>query len=133
MLMNSLFLSLDEPGEAVTLSSSLKQDSLCPGELYATFTCATIGTDLTWLVGQKLMSYNANARVGTLRSSSGTTATLQRKDILQEENGYGRRLSVLIVNIRSSANEDLIVKCHNGSLAFARSVSYLPKVAGKRI
>lgn len=77
-----------------------------------------------------MMSYNANARVGTLRSSqeSDITATLLRKNIVQRENGYGQRLSVLTVNIRPSATEDLVVRCHNGSADHARNLTYLPRV-----
>ena len=79
-----------------------------------------------------MMSYNANARVGTLRSSqeSDITATLLRKNIVQRENGYGQRLSVLTVNIRPSATEDLVVRCHNGSADHARNLTYLPRVPG---
>ena len=125
--------TIDGASGPVALSSSLKQSSLCPEEAFAVFTCIALGTDLTWLIGEIMMSYNANARVGTLRSSqeSDITATLLRKAIIRRENGYGHRLSVLTVNIQPLATENLIVQCHNGSSNQARSLIYLPKIPGE--
>ena len=78
------------------------------------------------------MSFNANARVGTLRSNPemDIIATLLHK-IVENGNGYGNRLSVLTANIRPSATEKLLVKCHNGSINYAKNITYFPKVTGQ--
>lgn len=116
---------------AVTLLSTLKQGSLCPGDGGVTLTCAATGTDLTWLVGGRMMSYNANARVGSIRSNaeSDEIAILMRVDTIGGS-GIAHRMSVLHVNARPHATEPLRVQCHNGTTHFAEEVIFWRKEAG---
>lgn len=115
-------------GEAITLTSSLKQTTLCPGDSAATFTCIANGTDLTWIVGGSILSYNAYADVDALRGSSGVKAILLQIEELQP-NGYGRRLSVLTIKVQPQASDALVVQCHNGTASTAKSSTFVPSFA----
>lgn len=115
-------------GESVILTSSLKQTTLCPGDSAATFTCIANGTDLTWIVGGSILSYNANADVGALRTFSGVTAILLQIEELQS-NGYGRRLSVLTIKAQPQASDALVVQCHNGTASAAKNSTFVPSFA----
>ena len=105
----------------VTLTSNLKQQSLCPGQEGATFTCTATGTDgLTWLVGGRRMIYSPNSRVGVLRSNAqmDEISTLVQVDSIGE-GGLARRISVLYVSARPLETAPVVVQCHNGSTMLA--------------
>lgn len=115
---------------AVTVGSTLKQGSLCPGEDTATFTCSAVGTDLIWTVDGRMMSYNANAQVGAIRSNaqSDQTAILIRVESLAGR--VANRMSVLTITALPSATGPITVRCHNGSTTFALELRFWRRVAG---
>ena len=88
-----------------------------------------MGTDLTWMVGPRMMSYNVNARVGSIRANAEETAILLRVDSAGE-NGIARRISVLTIDARPLAADPVSVRCHNGSAEFAQEIHFWPKTAG---
>ncbi len=115
----------------MTLLSTLKQGSLCPGDGGVTFTCTCRGTDLTWVVGGRMMSYNANSRVGAVRSNaeSDETAILLRVESIGG-NGLAIRVSVLTIRERPHATEPITVQCHNGTQSETKTKTFWRKVAG---
>ena len=115
----------------VVLDSTLEQGSLCPGEDIATFLCSAVGTDLTWTVNGNTLSYNANARIGALRSNAqgDEIAFLIRVDN-RESNGRAMRVSVLTIMRQVSSTESVVVICHNGSSASGKEKVFLRKDAG---
>ena len=126
-----------QPDNAVvTLQSTLKQGSLCPGDEVATFTCTARGTELTWVVNINgtLMNYNAHDRVGSIRSNidEDQRALLSRVDDIGE-NGVASRISVLIITAQSSAtdSEAFIIMCCNGSREFTEEQRFLRRVASR--
>ena len=126
-----LFYCVLLASHSVILHSTLKQNSLCPGDQVATFTCRAVGTDLTWVIGDDTMSYNANAQVGALRSNApgDVTCMLMRVDD-REDNGRASRVSVLTINRRLYSDESVTVKCHNGSSEFGESRTFRRRSAG---
>lgn len=119
--------------DAVSLQSTLKQASLCPGEQTVTITCSAQGTDLAWVVGGRMMSYNSNAQFGDVRSNieSDETAILIRvDDSAGEGGGRATRISVLSISARPTETEALTVLCHNGSADFAVELIFWRRVAG---
>lgn len=125
------YLSVSEPPVAVILLSTLKQGSLCPGDGGVTFTCTSRGTDLTWIVGGRMMSYNRNALVGAVRSNadSDETAILLRVDRLGDD-GLASRVSVLTIRERPHVTQPVTVQCHNGSASQMETRMFWQKVAG---
>ncbi len=116
----------------VILDSTLQQSSLCPGDESTTFTCTASGTDLVWIVGGRMLSFNRNAIVGTSRiDPEGDIAAILTSIDRTEENGHAVRSSVLRVSSQPQATEKLSVKCHNGSSHLAEEIQYLPRPAGK--
>ena len=115
----------------VTLLSTLKQNSLCPGDGSATFTCTCTGRELVWIVNERLMSYNINARVGAVRSNaeSDETAILLRKESLGDS-GEFNWVSVLTIREKPRITEPTTVQCHNGSARLLQSDTFWPAVAG---
>ena len=122
----------------VILDSTLKQSSLCPGNVSTTFTCTASGTDLVWIVGGTTLPFNRNAIAGRSRTDPerDITATLLHINNA-EENGYADRFSILTVSAQPQATEMLSVQfsvqCHNGSSNLAEEVVYLPRVVGNYI
>ncbi len=113
------------------LDSTLKQSSLCPGEESTTFTCTASGTDLVWIVGRIMLSFNRNANVGVSRiDPEGDRIAILISIDNAEDNGCAIRFSVLRVSAHPQATEMLSVKCHNGSSHLAEEIQYLPRPAG---
>ena len=115
------------------LGSTLKQGALCPGEGTATITCTAVGTDLIWLVDERMMSYNANARVGAIRSNaqSDQTAILMRVESRGDGSGVASRVSVLTISELPSARAPLTVACHNSSTEVGEEIRFWRRQAGK--
>ena len=118
----------------VTLGSTLKQGALCAGEGMATFTCTAVGTDLVWLVDWRMMSYNANARVGAIRSNaqSDQISILVRVESRGDDSAVASRMSVLTISELPSARAPLTVRCHNGSTEVGEEIRFWRRQAGKR-
>ena len=117
----------------VKLDSTLRQNSLCKGDEGVSFTCIATGTDLTWLLSNRMMSYNTNARVGSIRSNieTGETAILMRVDPIEENDIDRRRTSVLTITAQPSAAAPLRVRCHNGSAQSASEITFWRREAGE--
>ena len=117
----------------VMLGSTLKQGAFCPGERAATITCTAVGTDLVWLVDGRMMSYNANAQVGAIRSNaqSDQTAILMRVESRGDGSGVASRMSVLTISELPSARAPLTVRCHNGSTEVSEEIRFWRRQAGK--
>ncbi len=121
------------PG-VIILDSTLKQSSLCPGNVSTTFTCTASGTDLVWIVGGTTLPFNRNAIAGRSRTDPERDITATLLHISNaEENGYADRFSVLTARAQLQATEMLSVQCHNGSSNLAEEMVYLPRVAGNYI
>ena len=116
----------------VMLGSTLKQGALCPGERTATITCTAVGRGLTWLVDGNRMIYNANTRVGAMRSNnqSDQTSILMRVDSRGNDSRVASRVSVLLISELPSASAPITVVCHNGSFEFAQQLRFWRKQAG---
>ncbi len=117
----------------VRLASTLRQNSLCPGEEFATFSCIASGTELVWIVGGRSISFNQNAIVGASRiSPEGNIRAILMNIDSEEGAGYAVRLSVLTVSAEPQAIDMLSVKCHNGSdhVHVTEEIQYIPKHAG---
>ncbi len=113
------------------MDSTLKQSSLCPGEEFTTFSCTASGTDLVWIVGGSMLSFNRNANVGAFRiDPEGNIAAILMIIDSAEIDGHAVRFSVLRVSAQPQVTEMLSVKCHNGSSHLAEEIQYLPRPAG---
>ena len=86
---------------------------------------------MVWVINGRMMSYNANARVGTVRASADSEelAILQRVDRL-DDSGLAIRVSVLTIQEHPGAVETTVVQCHNGSANEAETQQFMKKVAG---
>ena len=93
-----------------------------------------LGTDLTWLVDGRMMSYNVNTRVGAIRSNvqSDQTAILMRVESRGDGSGVASRMSVLTISALPSARASLTVACHNGSTDVIEEFMFWRREAGKR-
>ena len=117
------------PGEVpVTLTSSLKEGTLCPGDLGATFTCVIRGTELVWAVDQLVLRFlDHRTDLGELIVRNGHSASLLRRVDL------GSRMfeltSALNINVTSAVNP-IPISCHNGRTSHMKSLEYYPVIPG---
>ena len=79
-----------------------------------------------------MMSYNANARVGAIRSNaqSDQTAILMRVESKGDGSGVASRMSALTISELPSARAPLTVRCHNGSTEAAQNFTFWRRPAG---
>lgn len=77
------------------------------------------------------MSYNRNARVGSLRSNreNDVIAVLLRVD-RPGSSQLVSRTSVLTVCAWPTATEAMTVQCHNGSITYAQEVTFRRRESG---
>lgn len=107
------------------LTTTLKQNSLCPGDVGTTLTCAVIGTDLTWIIDDQPLLYNTDARERTFRSYGNDVSLLLHKMLIGNTT---QRISVLHLSRRPNATTAVNVTCHNGDTAHPEEVTFLPNV-----
>ena len=79
-----------------------------------------------------MMSYNANARVGAIRSNaqSDQTSILMRVESRGDGSGVASRMSVLTISELPSARAPLTVACHNGSTEVGEEIRFWRRQAG---
>ena len=77
------------------------------------------------------MPYNANARVGAVRSNAEADemAILSSIESLGD-NGEAVRVSVLSIKERAQSTQPVTIHCHNGTLSQSRSITFWRRIAG---
>lgn len=113
------------------LTTTLKQNSLCPGDFGAKFTCVVTGTDLKWIIDNKPLQYNMYADEKELRFSLDLKDTSLLLHIwpIGNTTGYAQRVALLFVSLRPHATTVVNVKCQNGNSTDPEEVIFLPNVA----
>ena len=116
---------------SVNLTSTREQRYFCPDDTAATFICTTAGTDLVWMVDDTMLSYNAIARVGAIRSNQDSSITSAFISIRNSAgDGYAYRRSVLTIAAQPGATTRLRIRCHNGSEVEVMEEYFLPSTPG---
>lgn len=110
----------------VTLSSSLKQGSLCPEDEGATFICTATGSDIVWVIDNQTSSFNPFSVVGEKIPRRFYIAIL----IYVGTRMDGRTVRKSVLNIHGRPSGMVTVKCHNGSSSTNETMNYRHEVAG---
>ena len=106
----------------VVLVSSLSQNSLCPHETSATFTCSTSGQDLLWNINGGSIYFSSSSQPGQLvQVRAGHVATLLR-------HSSGGFFSVLDIEDTLDTSGVTTVECHNGITT--QRIEYYHRIAG---
>ncbi len=114
--------------EPVTITSSLKQRALCPGDLGATITCITVGRELAWQIGTNAFSFFEESRIGTLEEGNGFSVNLQRRVATSTP---GEFIFYSVLHISEYRSSELIrISCDNGRTSTSQFYEFLPVVSG---
>ena len=112
----------------VTITSSLKEGTLCPGDLGATFTCVIRGTELVWEVDDEVFRFLDNrTTIGRLKTKKTHSASLLRRTDIGSRR-Y-ELTSVLNINV-TNVTDPITISCHNGLTSTNKSMEYHPVVPG---
>ena len=112
----------------VTITSSLKEGTLCPDDLGATFTCVIRGTELVWAVDEYVFRFlDDRTSIGELIVRNGHSASLLRRADLGSR--QYELTSVLNINVTNTTNS-IQISCHNGRTSTTKSVAYCPAFPG---
>ena len=108
---------------AVSLDSSLRQKSLCPGEEVATFLCTTNCTRVHWRINERLLAFDSE-QIGDSKRARNNYASLLR---CSESEGC-----ISILNVAETTPTMTRVECSNGSNnSPVESMVYYHGVAGE--
>ena len=109
--------------EPVVLVSTLRQDSLCPGERSVSFTCTTSSQDLFWSVNRRNIFLGNSSQPGQLvRAHPSHVATLLR---------HTSSGCVSVLDIFNATTSDItVVRCDNGSDFTVQKIEYYHREAG---
>ena len=111
-------------GEAVTLHSSLKQNTLCPNDRSANFVCSTSGSSVVLRVNNRTIFFN-NFQVGRSKNVDNHIAAL-----LRHSNSTGC-IAVLNIIEAPDNSHQVRVECSNSTdFAVMESVDYNHIVSG---
>lgn len=100
----------------------VREDSLCPNETSASFTCTTNGEHLFWILNG-IPTYLDSSRLGVVERSPTHAATL----LWYYDSGC-----ISVLNIINTTVSDLtVVECHNGSDFTTQRIEYYHQIAGR--
>ena len=113
----------------MTITSSLKQGSLCPGDIGATITCTTIGNALIWDINGHSFSFRERNEIGQFHTRNGYSMSLLRKESI----GAGEHIfvSTLHIPLGSLSSTSFRIGCDNGRQSSRKFLEYVETVNGK--
>ncbi len=125
--MLSLTVSSVLSMEAVTITSSLRQGALCPGDFGATITCTTVGNELNWWVNSLAFSFYNESDIGMLDERNGYSVSLIRRSSTLNPDEF---VFVSILNVFLSDEGIIQISCRNQRTSTRRFLEFLPMVSG---